>query len=243
MEREYQAFSKQLAAQWKYYLSNEKAQLAALLPQLHGFYLVQLGVFDHYDLGATSTIPHLVYAGKVENDHPDKVIESNLTELPFQYESVDVLMLPHTLEFAQAPDKLLNEIYNILIPGGKLLLLGFNPFSLVGLTKLIKSDKNSLWQGNLHSISHVKFWLQACGFSVEIQKTFCFRPPIKDETLFNKLAFLEPLGQFCMPYWGSVYLIVAQKKMMPLSPIRKRVVNKKIRVTRGIPEPSTNKSM
>jgi SAM-dependent methyltransferase len=228
----------------KYYFDCEQEQLKALLPQYHGYYLVQLGIFDNYDLKAASTIPHQIYVGSnPRNTNNLSIVISHLSELPFQYESIDLFILPHTLEFCRQPDAVLNEIYNILIPGGKVLILGFNPLSLLGLIKLMKSAKNEPWCGKLINMRKVKFWLRHCGFSLEYQKTFCFRLPPKDQAKLNKSSWLEQLGQSCWPFMGAVYLLLAEKKVVTVTPVKAKTYAKKLQVRGGFPEPSTNKSL
>jgi SAM-dependent methyltransferase len=226
----------------KYFLEYEQEQLNLLLPQLYGYYLVQLGVFDNYNLGLSGIMQH-IYVGKTaEKDSKLCVIVSDFSELPFQSKSVDVFILPHTLEFVKMPSKLLHEIYNILIPGGKLIILGFNPFSLLGLTKLIRS-KDNLWSQSLYSTRRVKRWLYSIGFSISYQKGFCFRPPLKNKVWLDKLSFLESWGKFFCPCLGSAFILFAQKEVLASPPVRVKASSQKISVRNGFPEPSTNKGL
>jgi SAM-dependent methyltransferase len=229
----------------QYFLRCEQEQLNKLLPQIYGYYLVQAGAFNGYDLKSASTINHHIYVGRINSASlPNStVVESNLNELPFLFESVDVFFLPHTLEFCDQPEKLLSEIYNILIPGGKVIIIGFNPYSAIGLTKLLKSDKNVPWAGKLISLREVTNKLTSIGFSIDFTKYICFKPPFAREHALDKMSFLESLGKRFFPVLGSVYVLVAEKKAIPLSPVKLKVFEKKIPVTRGFPEPSTNKGL
>ena len=56
-------------------------------------------------------------------------------ELPFQSRSVDVVVIHHALEQASDPRTVLREASRILAPGGKLLVFGFNPWSMMGLRR------------------------------------------------------------------------------------------------------------
>lgn len=238
-------FQKLTSDPGKYFLQCEQEELNKILPQFYGYYLVQLGVFDHYNLKSASTINHHVYVGKSCNspDFAGIQVESNLAELPFQSECVDVVFLPHTLEFSPDPTKLLNEIYNILIPGGKLILLGFNPFSYIGLTKLLNSGKKLPCNGDLLSVGQLKSKLKSIGFSVEIFDYFCFGLPSKKKDYPKHRAIFEGFAKRFFPILGSVYILMAEKKIIPLSPLKLKVFKKKIPVARGFPEPSTNKGL
>ena len=50
----------------------------------------------------------------------------DLLDLPFEAQSVDLLVMPHTLEFTSDPHRLLREAERVLMPEGQLIILGFN---------------------------------------------------------------------------------------------------------------------
>ena len=54
-------------------------------------------------------------------------------QLPFGEQSLDLLALPHVLDFAADPHAVLREAQRVLVPDGRLLITGFNPWSLWGL--------------------------------------------------------------------------------------------------------------
>lgn len=219
----------------------EQDVLNLLLPQYYGFYLLQLGILSHYDLKAASMIRNHIKIGRVEQLYPNTLaVEANLMSLPLQYESIDVIVAPHVLECCTNPAHLLNEIYNILIPGGKVVIFGFNPYSFWGVTKVFKPKTQMPWAGNFHSLGQVKFWLNSVGFQVQEYKRGCYRPPLRNESAFNKLLFLESFGQAFFPFLGGVYCLVAEKKIAPLTPLRLKKLTKKIRVSAGYPEPSAS---
>ncbi len=41
-------------------------------------------------------------------------------------------MLPHVLEFAAEPHRILREVERVLVPEGQVVIAGFNPLSLWG---------------------------------------------------------------------------------------------------------------
>ena len=43
-------------------------------------------------------------------------------------DSIDAVLLPHTLELGSDPHGMLREVHRILRPDGKLIVLGFNPY-------------------------------------------------------------------------------------------------------------------
>ena len=56
----------------------------------------------------------------------------DLLDLPFEAQSVDLIVMPHTLEFTSDPHRLLREAERVLMPEGQLIILGFNSLSLWG---------------------------------------------------------------------------------------------------------------
>ncbi len=57
----------------------------------------------------------------------------DLLELPFESQSVDLIVMPHTLEFTADPHGLLREVERVLIPEGRLVIIcGFNSLQPVG---------------------------------------------------------------------------------------------------------------
>ncbi len=57
---------------------------------------------------------------------------TDFCELPFASQSLDLVVLPHVLEFAHEPHQILREVERVLIPEGQIIVTGFNPASLWG---------------------------------------------------------------------------------------------------------------
>ena len=74
-------------------------------------------------------------AGPTEDTSPLPTVITQLDDLPFQSRSIDVVVIHHALEQAPDPRKVLREAGRILAPGGKLIVIGYNPWSLMGLRR------------------------------------------------------------------------------------------------------------
>ena len=122
-----------------------------------------------------------------------------------------------SLEFEKHPKTIINEIYNALIPNGHAIIFGFNPYSLWGITSLWKKSREIPWKGNWITPYRMRKWLNNVGFNIGDYKTFYFRPPSNKP---NNFLFLEGIGQIFWPYWGASYMIVAQKNVPGLTPIK-----------------------
>ena len=202
--------------------SSELALVEAQLPNLFGYHLLQLGAVGHESLLRGSRIRHQLV---IESDYSFRKDDIGLYakphQLPIATDSIDALLLPHTLEFSEDPHQVLREVERVLIPEGHVLILGFNPLSFWGLRKLFGfSHRERLWRGKYVSMVRIKDWLSLLGFdAVECRYSF-YRPPIQWAGLLGKLAFLESVGRRLWPILGGVYLVVAKKRVTTFTPIR-----------------------
>ncbi|CAK0781944.1 Methyltransf_11 domain-containing protein [Gammaproteobacteria bacterium] len=205
-------------------LQAERNQLDALLPSFAGKRIAQLGCLGESTLLACSHIPHRIVIDKGV-DAPDvgPDVYAQADALPFDTESVDVLVLPHTLEFEDDPHGVLREVNRILAPEGHLIMIGFNPWGLWGLWRLVwKRRGGTPWCGCFLGLSRLYDWLSLLDLRVVHTHYFFFRPPLQSESLMRALAFLEvPEGRWWLPISG-LYLVVAQKRVAAVTPIRLR---------------------
>lgn len=225
----------------RFILEAEQLALDKVLSSIYGYHLVQIGGIPKYRYNSCIIRDRVLVISqtKAECSFDGSVVRSSLHELPFQEESVDLMVVPHVLEFIKTPLKMLNEINNILIPGGKVIIFAFNPTSFFGITKMFKlKNKHFPWQGKFHSASRIKNWLQNIGLNPIDHKSFCFVPPFQNVKWFNKFKFFETFGQLVWPFWGDAYMLIAKKEAIPVTPLRVKVYKKKIPVSSGYPEPS-----
>lgn len=205
------------------FLEQEEACLRELLPKIFGYYLVQLGMSGMYDHAMTECRVgcHLVLASNknIENIRVDAQVD--MLQLPIAAESVDAVLVPHTLDFTADPHRVLREIERILIPEGRILITGFNPWSVWGIYKLLLRRRKTLpWCGQSISIYRLQDWLRLLDFSVELIKPVMFRPPLQSESMMNRLVFLERAGEKYWPYFSAGYVVQAVKRVSPLTPVR-----------------------
>lgn len=211
-------------------LDFERAQLDEVLPGLFGFYLVQVGAaMDEYLLGCSRIRLHIVMDERwhvADGYAPGQLlgVYGRSAPLPVQSDSVDVVVLPHTLEFEAAPHETLREVERILVAEGHVVILGFNPWSLWGLWRLFRRNRRSHppWCGAFRSTLRIKDWLALLGFDVLLTRCYFFRPPLHHAGMMRRLLWLERLGARLWPYLGGAYIIVARKRVVTLTPIKPR---------------------
>ena len=228
-------------------LEREQELLDQVLHNLFGFYLVQVGCPAPVDLARASRVRYRVVldcdgedvasCGDVEGgaaESGDAKDASRLPPvrvglrgrpeaLPLQRDSVDVILLPHILEFEPHPHEVLREVERVLVAEGHVVILGFNPWSWWGCWRLLRRRRgHPPWYGDFRSVLRIKDWLALLGFDVEMTRMYFFRPPLRHARVMRRLGFLERLGRRWWPFFGGGYLIVAKKRVMSLTPIKPR---------------------
>lgn len=220
------------AQQWDHWLAQflgssvlqaEQKILPRLLADFYGKNALLVGVPRQSTLLHTSvTALQLLLTPIANKQHPIRWIEGDFHELPIASGSIDLVLLPHTLEYADNPRQLLAEACRIVKPEGHIVILGFNPVSLWGLRKSFAKNKHNPWSNNFFLASTIKQWLELADFKLVKHDTFLFRPPLQNHNHYRKLKFLEWLGQKCYKPWGGAYVLIAQAKVIPLIPIKMR---------------------
>lgn len=221
-------------------LDIERSELANILTRSYGDHLMQIGGTEDLLHSVDSPIMHrfqlITERSLSQNKYPQ--IHANLRELPILPGTINVALLIHVIEFAKYPVRLLEEIYQGLAPGGQIIILGFNPWSYWGLLKMFKGKKESPWNGKFWSRGHIKQWLRGYDYSIDVNKTLCFRSPHGKSRNRELTLFIEAFGQLCFPTLGGIYLIAATKKVY--EPLRERKFWwKRHPVGRRVIEPTT----
>ncbi len=222
-------------------LASEQAQLDAILPDLFGYHLLQLGDLTGEDLTGASRIPHRAVmgeGGEAGTASPIAQFHGQSAGLPVACDSIDVAVLHHALEFSTAPHEVLREVDRCLIPEGHIVLLGFNVWSVWMLWRLLTGWRGQVpWCGRFLSAARVKDWLRLLGFDIVHARAYFFRPPVQHIGLMRRLRFLEPLGRRIWPVFGGGYVIVARKRVTTLTPIRPRWRPRRRLIASGVAEP------
>ncbi|MFI0460131.1 MAG: class I SAM-dependent methyltransferase, partial [Candidatus Thiodiazotropha endolucinida] len=78
------------------------------------------------------------------------------------------------------------------------------------------------------------------GFELEEVVYLHFRPPVSNSPIMQRLAFMERLGESVYPLFGGVYVILAVKREVTMTPLRSKWRVKK-RVLPTAAEPTMRK--
>lgn len=203
-------------------LNAEQQALAMLMERHFGKHAMLIGVPEQSSLLQNTSIPiHTLLSPITAGGVEKYFVEADLDELPIHTGSIDLVILPHTLEFVDNPRQLLNEACRIVKPEGLIIISGFNPYSLWGLFRLFIQNKRSFPKdvNYVHS-RDLKNWLRLADFEIEDHVSTLFRPPLAQMNFFESLNFIEKIGPKLFPVLGGVYLVVARAKVIPLTPIK-----------------------
>lgn len=220
------------------------AELQAInltVPNLFGYHVLQIGELGDADLLENSRISHRVVQvpGPVSGSYQANRVIGSDQELPFAADSIDAVVMPHVLEFCSQPHKLLREVDRVLIADGSLILTGFNPVSCWGLWRLCLAWRGEPpWCGHFFRHARIRDWLSLLDFEVVQTDYLLFRPPLVRLQLLQRFSFLETVGARFVPGLSGVFVILARKRVLPVSPIKTRWHTRHKVVTPGLAEPS-----
>jgi SAM-dependent methyltransferase len=185
------------------------------LPAPVGFRLAHLGVAPGF--GVADCFPHpcrFSFAAAPATG-ADGVVAFDA--LPLPSDTIDVVVLHHALDFSDRPHAVLAEAARVLRPGGRLILVGFNPYSRFGVTKWLASPwcEASVWRHNSLRRARLKDWLALLGFGVDADAG-AVRP------------------RWSVRGWGRpYYVITATKRAVPMQPLHARVRARGARLLAG----------
>ncbi len=94
-------------------------------------------------------------------------INAKSYNLPIQSESMDLVIIPHLLEFDAQRFQTIREVNRILKPGGELIMLNFNPYSLSVRFQFLWDRKlTDSWRAHFLSRTRVMDWLKLMNFEL-----------------------------------------------------------------------------
>ncbi|MBV1879444.1 MAG: methyltransferase domain-containing protein [Pseudomonadales bacterium] len=201
----------------------QQAIMDQLLPGYFGYHLCQLSVQPR-SLFDSSPIHHKFVMRQPElavNTTDPQGFISDAENLPFENDSIDVLLLHHLLDFSPAPQQLLREIARISLPMGHVVIVGFNPFSLWGAVKAVGGRRNkSPWNGNFIRPGRLMDWLNLLNFKIDRAQYCIYGLPLNSAGVNLSAGYPQGLSRDANWPFGAVYVIVARKQVGTMTPIK-----------------------
>ena len=221
----------------QYLLAWERAQMAQTVANLFGYHALQLGL-PELDALETNRMPHRWLATQSEAEmalSPRVAFATHFFALPFPANSLDLVVLPHTLELTVDPHGALREVARVLVPEGRVVIAGLNPLSLWGFRQrraqlFSRFGSDSLFlppEGEFIGYLRLRDWLRLLNLEIEVGHFGCYRPAFSSQAMLHRFNWMDKAGARWWPILGSAYFLVAVKRvhsMTPINPIRKPVL-------------------
>ena len=240
-----QAVRSQLTQEWlqtalgEALLQQESRVVEEALDGIFGEHCLQLGLWgDSRTFLRFTRTQRCCLIAEDKLGGPSAVAE--LHHLPVESDSIDAVLLPHTLDYSDRPHAILREVDRVLRRNGQLVILGFKPKGLWGLRRLIPGAGMPPGADNLISDRRLRDWLQL--LDMRIQGTthyFCRWPLPRHKARAN--TKWERRGQAWWPELAACYMLTAQKRVGTLTPVRP-LWRRQPKVVAGLAEPSTRAS-
>ena len=197
----------------------EQAQFDAVVANAFGYHALQVGL-SGLDMLRANRIPFKIFVGPQPPD-PDLAGQwqactvAQAEELPFASQSVDLVVLPHTLECASQPHQVLREVERVLVPEGRVVISGFNPWSLWGARN--RMSGMTPWLPHPASaqvsLARLKDWFKLLSFEVDRGRFGCYAPACRTDKWLARWSFMEKAGDRWWPVCGAVYVVAAVKRL------------------------------
>jgi SAM-dependent methyltransferase len=236
----------------QYLLEWEQRHLDHAVADLFGFHALQLGL-PQLDALRANRMPHRWLAVESAGDDEVPAIDADMAPgaaigappavdanarvgvvpapslrchfdaLPFDSSSLDLVILPHALELARDPHLALREVERVLVPEGRVIIVGFNPASLWGtrqrlgrLRRRLSRSPGELFlphAGEFVGYRRLRDWLRLLSFEVEAGRFGCYIPPLRSARWLARFGWMERAGEHWWPVFGALYYIVAVKRV------------------------------
>lgn len=257
-----------------YLLDWEAAQLDALVADMFGYHAIQLGLpalsalahnrMPHRWLAAQESLappptpaPQAAHADASSSPpavphqaRPDLV--TDFAALPFPAASLDLVVMPHTLEVSADAHATLREVERVLVAQGRVVICGFNPVGLWALrearSRLWTHLTGGRWPGRAYlpqvgeylGYWRLRDWLRLLDFEVEVVRFGCYVPAVRSPKWLGRFAWMEALGQRWWPILGSAYVVVAVKRVRGVRLMGSLWKNTLARAARPVPAAHSN---
>ncbi|MFC3339442.1 class I SAM-dependent methyltransferase [Paracandidimonas soli] len=210
-------------AQWlqspagRYVRRWEQAQVDAMVANVFGYHAIQIGL-PEWDLLSANRMPFKARTHQ-ESSPGNRAAGVSLVlepeNLPFDSDSVDLLVMPHVLECSSSPHQILREAERVLVPEGRLVMTGFNPWSLWGLRESIPG-LDPLLPSPVHqqvSVARLKDWCKLLQLEIDRGRFGCYAPLCQTQKWLERWAFMEHAGDRWWPVCGAAYAVSAVKRV------------------------------
>ncbi len=219
-------------------LTQEQTLLNDALEDVFGLHLLQVG---EWGAGLRLAAPARVQSKTLWAQAPGHEVDvcCDPSALPARSDSVDAVLLPHTLEFVDDAYALLRELDRVLVAEGQLIVLGFSVLGPWSWRQRLTRGGFPPGMQRLLREGRVRDWFALLGFEVTLARRYLFAPPFTRLQSERSQRFFSRLGILAPPLLASGYLLKARKRVYAMRRPRPRWHERRRLVTR-LPEPTAS---
>lgn len=221
----------------RYLLRIERRSVERAISRFFGYHQLDLMLNAELSVGSKSLLGHRIIAvpqppvdrgqasakalenpakqAAIDRDAVDRegIVVCDSGELPFANDSINLIILHHTLDVTAHPHQTLREACRVLRSGGHIVIVGFNPLSFWGVRKLFSRRKNAPWMTRFLSPLRLEDWLNLLDVQPGHVSHKFYMPPIRSLSWLRRFGFLEKLGQRLRLPLGAFYTVYGQKRV------------------------------
>jgi SAM-dependent methyltransferase len=230
-------------------LAEEQQYIDALLSEMFGYHLMSMSVLPQSSLIKASPTSYQFSVSPIMDmsgndiDEPiaamgsDKkrkrktsIVQANFEDLPIESQSIDVALLHHVLDFSSNPHQLLREVTRTLMPNGHIVLVGFNPWSALGLRRALSCviSSSHFYRQHHLQVSRLNDWCKVLELELVYSDKGHYGLPFDRCGSSSVERMVTTLGKNIYPYFGGFYVLVLRKNVTPVRMIKSSWKKRKV---------------
>lgn len=138
-------------------------------------------------------------------------------ELPLPDSSIDRVLMVHALEYSENPTETLKEMWRVLAPNGRLVIVVPNRRGLWA-----RFEHTPFGSGRPYSRTQLSTLLREANFTVSTVSDALHFPPATRRWMMRPCLALERMGRRLWPVFSGVLVVEAQKRLYQGLPVAQR---------------------
>lgn len=185
-----------------------------------GYSMPYMDIFEAKAERMFALMPSSIGAVSWPKSGPNLTALMHSNEIPLATNSLDVVFAVHFLEFAEYPQAVLQEIWRVLKPTGKLILIVPNRTGLWS-----RSEWAPFGHGKPFSLTQLQDDLSEAQFVTETVRPALFMLPLRWRWLLKAAWSFEQAGNILFPGVSGLHCVTAVKQLYaPARPPKGRAV-------------------
>jgi SAM-dependent methyltransferase len=173
-----------------------------------GYAAPYVRLFQAQAQSLTLAMPASMGAHIWPRDGKNTVCLSEESELPFETNSIDRILVVHSLEHTELVRPALEELWRILKSDGHLLVIAPNRLGVWA-----RAEWTPFGHGRPFSAQQLGRQLREALFVQEHCREALFTPPLRSRLIMRAVPMFERAGRYLYPALGGIHIIEASKQL------------------------------